>query len=249
MYYRSHIYLTEQITGSRNPYLLFGSLFPDFHQRQRLEQGFDRKVVELMQFLKDKHPDLFPIGLGMTLHEFPLGVDKYVHQSYKGGPGYAFQFVEELFEETKQVLGFDDDMTRLMTHFLVENAIEHKIVNEHPETNRHLRECIDSLDKARVIEVLSEFYGIDKEGLEDEWKWFEHQAFEYDYGSYEGEGQAWADMMERLFNKKADAKAIGALIEKTQGVIASTVDEFLEFCVAQCRKDFEYNFPSSVGKL
>ena len=47
MYARSHIYFTKEITGSKNPYLLFGSLFPDFHQTNCLPQGFDKQVIDL----------------------------------------------------------------------------------------------------------------------------------------------------------------------------------------------------------
>lgn len=108
MYQRSHIYLTQKITGSKNPYLLFGSLFPDFHQLGSLPAGFDLQYKEFLSFLKGKYPDLLPFGMGMTLHETPFGVDRFIHQAYNGGPGYAFQFVEGLLEDTKRVFDCDD---------------------------------------------------------------------------------------------------------------------------------------------
>lgn len=242
MYARSHVYLTEKTTGSSNSLLIFGSLLPDFHQTNALPRGFDQRAIEFMKFLKQEYPDLIPLAIGMTLHEHPIGVDRFVHQSYKEKEGYGFQFDKELLGETKKVFGCDNQTAKLMNHFLVENAIEYKIVTDHPETNEKLRKCFDDIDKERIIEALSRFYDSDKSALNEEFGWYVHTNFEYDYGNYDSMGKAWVDTMERVLHKTADPKEVARLIKLTSRIITPSVDEFLQFCVDQCKEDFEFNF-------
>ncbi|MFC1723050.1 hypothetical protein ACFL0V_02845 [Nanoarchaeota archaeon] len=243
MYNHSHLYMTSKITGSTNPLLLFGSLLPDFHHSQTLPPQFDHQVMQLMQFLKDKHPDLVPLTLGMTLHEYPIGVDRFIHQSYKGGPGYAFQFNDQLAQLTQETLNTDPQTTHLLTHFLVENAIEYKISNQHPETNDLLLSC-RSVDKGHIVDALSEFYHADKSTLLKEWEIFDHTAYDYDYSSYLGLGKVWAEVRKRLFNETIDPQVIADLIKFASKTIKPTVESFLAETITACRKDFQYNFPS-----
>ncbi|MBW2967504.1 hypothetical protein KY362_03385 [Candidatus Woesearchaeota archaeon] len=249
MYAHSHIYFTHKITGSRNPWLLFGSLFPDFHQTKALPSGFDHKVMEFMQYLKDKHPDMMPLAVGMTLHEYPIGVDRFIHQGYRGKEGYAFQFVHELSADAKNVFGFDDQLIPLATHFLIENAIEHKIMHDEPWTREMLVQCYGDLDKDRFMDAVSEFYNVDRAALSHEWDVYRHQTLDFDYGTYTGCGKAWVDCMERLFDMTADPVEIGKLIEKTQDIMAPTVEAFLSDVLAQCKKEFDENFPTIKESL
>ena len=96
MYPNTHIHLTKLITGSNNEFLLLGSIIPDLIQEGLMPQAFDRQVVDLMRFFKQNKPEFLPVCLGMSLHEYPVGIDRFVHGSYNGGPGYAFQFNDEV---------------------------------------------------------------------------------------------------------------------------------------------------------
>ncbi|MBR9683294.1 hypothetical protein GOV03_02025 [Candidatus Woesearchaeota archaeon] len=238
MYARSHIYLTEKITGSTNPLLLFGSLLPDFHQTSALPKRFDNRVVEFFNFLNKEYSALVPLAVGMTLHEFPIGVDRFTHQSYKKGNGYGFQFDGQLSEETKKVFDCDDQMAKLMNHFLVENAIEYKLVTEHPEINERLKQCFDGIDREKIVEALSKFYGSSISALNEEFDLYFHTTFDYDYGNYESMGKSWADTMKRVLGKTADPKEIARLIKLTSEIIEPSVDEFIQTCVEECKKDF-----------
>ncbi len=222
--------------------MLFGSLLPDFQQTNALPRGFDKQSIELLKFLKKEYPDLVPLAIGMTLHEYPIGIDRLVHQSYNGKMGYGFQFNSILTEKSKKVFNCDDQTANLMNHFLVENAIEYKIITGHPETNEKLKKCFNEIDRERIIKALSKFYNSDKDSLNKEFDLFIHTNLDFNYGEYEDMGNAWVDTMERVLHKTADPKEIAILIKLTCNIIDSSVDKFLQTCVDECKKDFDYNF-------
>lgn len=242
MYARTHFYLTERITGSRNPLLLFGSVLPDFHQTGALPRGFDIKAVEFMKFLKARYPNLLPLAVGMTLHEFPIGPDRFLHQSYKGGCGYGYMFDDKLLEESKVVFSCDSQTASLADHFCVENAIEYKIVTENPEVEKLFRKVLRAIDREMIISALSEFYNSDRENVSREFDMFLHLNLDFDYSEYESMGAAWAEIFKRIMGRDVDAHRIAGLIRKTQQIIAPTVGEFLQYCVDECTREFDYNF-------
>lgn len=241
MYFRSHIYCTKEITGSTNPYLLTGSLFPDFYFAG-LPTGFERRSIELMKFLNQKYPALVNFALGMTLHEYPIGVDRFIHTEYQGKQGYAFQFQKELLEDSKKLFG--TDVAALMTHFFVENAIEFKILKEHPELEKMTKKAFTEIDKKLLVTALSKFYGVEDKKLHKGFDTCCSLIFDYDYSTFEGQGKAWVKSMHMAFGKTADHKEISKIIQKTVTIIEPTVDKFLKECIEACKKDFEYNFPS-----
>ncbi len=242
MNFRAHIYCTQKITGSKDPYLLFGSLFPDFHCTGVFPQGFDSKWKELIQYLNKNNPAFENIGIGMTLHEIPIGVDRFAHGTSQR-IGYAFQFIGELREDAVNLFG-DDHWTLLMTHFAVEYAMDYAVIKKHPEVEKTIKTVFDEIDEYKVISALSGFYSIDEPKVREAFEDFKALTLEYDYSTFEGLGKQWAAIMETTTGKKGDARAIARYIEKAYNLIEPTVDEFLEYCIAQCKKDFEKLFPN-----
>jgi len=248
MYASSHVYCTTQITGSKDLNLVFGSLFPDFLQMGSLPRGFEQRVDELRDFLQKKYSDLEPIAIGMCLHEYPIGVDRFIHQSYKGSEGYAFQFVKELKADAEKIFP-EPKLIPLMTHFLVENAIEHKIATEHPDSTRLLRSCFEGINRQQIVQALASFYNVSEDALNKEYAAYQHSALDFDCTSYEAQGKLWAEQAKNIFNWEIDSQTIAQLIEKTQKLIDPTVDELLQYCIAKCREDFTSKFPNLVGNM
>lgn len=137
----------------------------------------------------------------------------------------------------------------MFTHFLVENAIEHKIIHEYPSVEKDLKTVFESVDEHKILSVAAEFYNADFEELKEEFNVFFKTTFDFDYSKYSGCGTAWVWVMERMFGQTADASEIGKLIEKAEGLISDSVDLFLEYCIKTCRAEFEENFPTLKNKL
>lgn len=245
MYPHTHIYLTKLITGSSNELLLLGSVIPDLIQEGLMPQGFDRQVVELMRFFKEKEPKFIPLCLGMTLHEFPIGIDRFVHSSYNGGPGYAFQFNNELFSLAKSTFNCDDQKASLAAHFAVEKAVEIKVLSEHPDLLKELNKVMNLSVLSELFSLLAEFYNIPVENIEEEWASYKHICLDYDLSSVTDQAKEWSFLYKKVFSIDTPPDKIEKLIEAAKEVIKPSVDEFLDFCVSECKKDFDYNF----GKL
>jgi hypothetical protein len=246
MHARTHVWIAHEVTGSTDSLLLFGSLLPDMNIDGSFPRGFDMQAVELLRFLKREYPDLMKIGIGMCLHEYPIGVDRFVHTQYRGGAGYAFSFVRELIDDARVATPLHETQLPLLTHFLVEYAIEIKIVNEHPASTDLLTKTL-GIKKERICEALAKFYRIPAYAVAHEIEIYSEAQLSFDFKDHENAAHGWLWFLNRVFHQTANPKDIAALIRKAELLIEPTVDIFLLDCVAQCKEDFRYNFPSFNG--
>ena len=143
------------------------------------------------------------LALGVLLHEDSIGVNRFVHQNYKGGVGYAFSFHQELFAKAKELFNMNNQLTDLACHFAVEKAIEIHLAQKHPEIEKHLKRTFEEIDIENLNEVLAAFTGVSaKEAL---------AALKF-VASYpanpEGLSKLWSYMLKRVQEERLEPKTI-----------------------------------------
>src|SRR3989338_3459544 len=91
----THAYATISITQSTNPLLLYGSIIPDIAATNILPWGIiDQQAENFLSYLIKKDKKLKNFGLGICLHELPIGIDRFTHTSYNGKTGYAYYWAK-----------------------------------------------------------------------------------------------------------------------------------------------------------
>jgi hypothetical protein len=87
----AHAYVAKEVTGSEEPLLIYGSIFPDIHMLGLKEaRTIHKESLSFRKFIKSKYPELMQFAIGVCLHcEESRGLDYFAHIKYKNAVGYC----------------------------------------------------------------------------------------------------------------------------------------------------------------
>lgn len=240
MFPHTHIYATKKIIGNPDSLLVYGSVLPDIAITRILDwDTVSKKAEGFRTWLNEKDKKCADLGLGMMLHEFPCGIDRFTHTSFDGGPGYAFKNSKEIIEDVSICCGINSDKARVIAHNFIETGVELLVIKENPNIPELLKNMIDDIDMARVAKYFAGFYGLSDKEVSGAIESYNKFLTREDYGSVEGSVKIWENMIGRLFGTKIDADKTKKVIERSVEIIKPTYEDFLFRAVESCKRDVE----------
>src|SRR3989338_5267368 len=126
MFPHTHTYAAREIAGRSSNLLVLGSILPDLAVTGIVDDwNIGESALEFRNWLSDRDKNFTDLGLGMMLHEFPCGIDRFTHTNYNGGDGYAYANGRQILSNVSdcfRVMGFlklSEDKVRRLSHTFI----------------------------------------------------------------------------------------------------------------------------------
>jgi len=166
----SHTYISINVVGRKDPFLLVGSVIPDITTTSKgviKRDLIHNSPFDFYNFVKENYPKALDLGLGLLLHcEQSKGADYY---SDDFEIGYAYLNGKILDAEVKRMFGVDDSEDQhVFSHNLIEIALDLLIGKEFPNTADAYVDAQNSLDKKLLVEILSSYLKQNADVIEKE---------------------------------------------------------------------------------
>lgn len=238
MFFHTHVYAAQKITGRDSSLLIYGSILPDIAVTKIA--GWDdisKRAEEFRNWLILKDGRYADLGLGMMLHEYPCGIDRFTHSSYNGNKGYAFENSGTIVRDVSVCLGITLEQAKIVAHNFIETGVEFFIVRDNSSVVKLLRKSISNVDINQIAKYFSEFYGTEKQKTIKAFESYNELLMKFDYGSVDGLVDMWASFANYLFDKPIERSKTKAVIEKSIAIVKPTYKKFISDAVEQCKKD------------
>lgn len=163
MFPLSHIYVSTQVTGRKDPLLILGSVLPDIAWTSKSSIGRE-KIHNSPQQVKDyfalKNPELSDLTLGFNLHSGVNQGADYFSDDHE--IGFAITEGRKIRSDVLALgEGFTDRTSLVIAHNFIEAGIDLNLLSSHSEI-LELYKTIDSDLIGKIIKPLSEYLGIDQ---------------------------------------------------------------------------------------
>ena len=238
MFSHTHVYTAQKIIGNPGSLLIYGSVLPDIAVTKISDWNtISQKAEDFRSYLAGKDKNYVDLGLGMMLHEFTCGIDRFTHASFDGGPGYAFKNSETIIKDVSACCGINPDEAKVIAHNFIEAGVEFLIIKKNPYLPQLLKKSIKEVDMVRVGKYFSTFYGLSEKETIESMEFYNQFLIREDYSSVEGFVKVWKYMIRQLFGKEIDSNKTAKIIEESIEIVKPSYKDFLSKAIEACKQD------------
>lgn len=233
MFALTHIYCARKINPKADSLFLYGSVFPDIPVLGIVDWDLMKeKTLEFSNFIIGKNI-LTGFAKGLTVHEDPYGIDRFVH----GNEGYAFVKGEELHKELKAY--FPKEIIPIAAHSFIEFAVEMRMAEKFPELAKEIVKVRSEGNKYlnQIAGIFSSFFNLDSEKSLKTIKEF-NKILVYDVSTKQKSVDFYVGLLKKLRSSDIPRIEVQKLTELSLSV-TSDYFSFLEETIAKCKRDFE----------
>lgn len=240
MFPHAHAYATKEITGRSDSLLIYGSILPDIAITKILEwNAISTKAEDFRNWLISKDNAYIDLGLGMMLHEFPFGIDRFTHTSYKGNQGYAIEKSKLLIKDVAFCLDVTLDQAGVFAHRLIELGVEFLVIKDNPWVVELVRTSVNTVDMKIIAQYFSQYYGTKEDDTNKAFTAYHQALLEPDYCTIDGIVETRDSMVRDLFGISIDKDKTRAVIIKSVEVVAPDYKDFISYAIEMCKNDIE----------
>ncbi|HLD15921.1 MAG TPA: hypothetical protein VJB94_05065 [Candidatus Nanoarchaeia archaeon] len=244
MFPHTHTYAAREIAGRSSNLLVLGSILPDLAVTGIVDDwNIGESALEFRNWLSDRDKNFTDLGLGMMLHEFPCGIDRFTHTNYNGGDGYAYANGRQILSNVSdcfRVMGFlklSEDKVRRLSHNFIETGVEFLILKDNPELVNILRRAVDNVNIEKCVKYFSEFYGIKDTKVAQAFSAFDTFIKEPDYTSVDGLVEMWKLIAKQKTGLGINVENVRRTIQKSIEIVKPTYSRFISDAISSCKKD------------
>jgi hypothetical protein len=240
MFPHTHAYATKEITGRSDSLLIYGSILPDIAITKILEwNAISTKAEDFRNWLISKDNAYVDLGLGMMLHEFPCGIDRFTHTSYKGNQGYAIENSKFLIKDVAFCFDVTLDHASFFAHRLIELGVELLVIKDNPWVVELVRTSVNTVDMKKIAQYFSQYYGTKEDDTDKAITAYNQALLEPDYCTIEGVVETKDSMVRQLFGISIDKDKTRAVIKKSVEVVEPDYKDFISYTIEMCKNDIE----------
>lgn len=238
MFAQAHVYFANEITKSKDPNLLFASIFPDVAWISRGK--IDRNKIHSEYAYSLKLDSKFsPIVEGLRYH---LALDHFTHD-YKGG--YAFKSASEIDVEVADLLKIEKGRdSLLMAHNYIEAALELCLVDKFPQVLDLYRDMMSKADKKLFIEYSSKYLDVTEKVADKVISSYIKEVSPQRMSSFKGLSEYMLPNLVGLkFSKEVDIEKSRKILKKAVEIITPTYIDFLNHAINSTKKEMVVKSP------
>ncbi len=234
----THAYAAKEITGSTNPLIIYGSILPDIAVTRVIKWGvIDQQSEDFLSFITRKNKRLIDLGLGICLHELPIGIDRFTHASYNGKVGYAYHFGKFLLLKHPYLL-LAGKKALTVAHNFIETGVEYHLLHDFPKIQQLVRNSVKKVNVKTISKYLADFFKLDREKTLTALCNYNETIIDTDYSSIEGLAEFWSKLITST-GKNVNRRKIVSVIESAIKMTNPTYKEFLAYAISQSKKDYK----------
>lgn len=249
MFVLTHIYCAKKINPKADNLFLYGSIFPDIPITKIISWELMKdKTEEFNKYIKKHSTNLTSFADGLLVHEYPSGIDRFVHGNKKNG--YAFQKGRTILEDVKKLFIGNNLILQFIatlvgknklkdaSHSFVEFSIEMKITKSHPELIKVIQEVKDTATtvEKEVSQLFSNYFNLPLTEVESALHLY-NNLLVYDASSMDKAVNLFYKKIEMTTRRKVSKEKIKEILEKCQQQTKDYKD-FLEDTIQKCKKSY-----------
>lgn len=249
MFSLTHIYCSEKIAKKDNSLFLYGSIFPDIPATGVIDWNLLKdKSEDFSKYVFQNYPDLQEFSDGITTHEDPVGIDRFVH----GGSGYAYKKGKDILKPIKDIFLGRNSIKKLAVgyiaqeqlltaaHNFIEFAVEYYMFNRHTFLKDDLDRVLSDVVKKQnqIVKVFSEYFDLDSEKVLININQF-HTWLDYDLSTLSKADKAMLSLVKSYRGVKVDLQSISIALKAAREQVKGDYESFLEETIRKCQKDYE----------
>jgi hypothetical protein len=235
----SHVYVSTQVTGRKNPLLIFGSVLPDISfapnaviKRSELHDN----PVKFLEFVKSHYPELSDLAVGVRLHS---GIDKGADfYSDDAETGFALREGKKIIDEVALMLETEADTSALiLSHNFIEAGVDLNLAKQDPDLVSQFLSVPEQLDISLISKCLGEYLHIEKNIIEEQLVKF----IPFILGV--GETTKMADrifspLIQIRYNKTAPVAEISKIIDHSIELTSDSYSKWLQEAIVNMKNNF-----------
>lgn len=238
MFPHTHAYTTKEIIGKADSLLIYGSILPDIAITKLLDWDIiSKKSKEFRDWLISKDKSYSNLGLGMMLHEFPCGIDRFTHNSYRGNSGYAFENSKSIIDEVSLCCSVTQEQSKSLAHDLIETGLEFLLIQDNPSVTKLVKTSLESINIKKTAKYFAQFYGTKEDKTYYTIKFYNHFIVKRDYNSVDSFVGIWEAIAKQLLGKNIDRGKTRKVILKSIEIVRPTYKEFISYVIKECKED------------
>lgn len=241
MFPLSHVYISTEASGKRNDAIVIGSAIPDMAWISPfLKNRLHNEPGEFWKFIKDNHPQLIDVALGLKLHSPISGGADYYSDDDK--VGYAKVMGKNISADVADIFAIENDYSALnFAHNFIEAAIDLNIQKPFPWIAQIYHAAISNVEKLGIAGMLANYLHIDTALVADELQKYFTRFSADNLSSAESIAKnIITPLIASLgFGVPADELRVIALLKESQTLISGSFLTFMSEVVSKIKVNFD----------
>ncbi len=235
MFPGTHVYIVNKALGKRGVLFDLGTFIPDIASgTSRTFKVTHSKADEFRAYLEKKAPTFVDLADGIKTH---IVVDELGDEHYRGGKGYAFQYVDkDLIDLVVKGCGIKRPEARKVAHNFPEFGIEYLVNSQHQGVLTQIKKALTSSQLQEVCEHYTAFYGGNSNVLYLELEVFSNILTENNLTTVKGLANLWKLINFARYKVIPDGDIVRQLILTSKSRVMSTYNDFLQSAIDEVKK-------------